>query len=66
MPKTLYISEFDCEGVDITYYKTKRELTIGGWYDSIVGIPCRRMPLREFFDELGITEKDCLKVFEEG
>ncbi len=67
MPKTIYFpdSAMDSSGIDITYYKIKRELYIGGWYDSCVGIQGTRLTLRQLFDRLGITEKDCRKAFKD-
>ena len=50
-------------GIDITYFKTKQELCIGGWYDSFVGIESDTVTLIEFFTRLGITENDCKKAF---
>lgn len=43
--------------------KTAQRLNINGWYDSFVGIEGDEMSLREFFDKLGITLKDCEKAF---
>jgi len=67
MPKTIYIQELDggSSGIDITWTKSTQRLAIGGWYDSMVGIGGKNFSLREFFDALGITEKDCLKTFKE-
>ncbi len=58
-----FTSGWERSGIDITWYKTSRELAIHGWYDSQVGIEGERMGLRDFFDRLGITSKDCEKVF---
>lgn len=52
-------------GIDVEYHIKGRSLTIGGWYDSCVGLESETMTLREFFDRLGITEKDCRKAFED-
>lgn len=54
------------DGIDITWYKTKQILSIGGWYDGMVGIEGESLTLREFFSRLGITEKDCRKAFKNG
>lgn len=50
-------------GIDISYTKKRRELHIGGWYDSCVGIEPTDMPLEQFFRLLGITKKDCEAAF---
>mgnify|MGYP001584196581 FL=1 len=48
------------EGIEITYYKTKREIEIGGHYDGgWCGIEGTRMPLGAFLRRLGVTVKDC-------
>jgi len=65
MPKTYYIGDFDYSGIDVTFYKTSRDIAIGGWYDGCVGIEGERMSLRDFFGELGITLKDCERAFKE-
>ena len=66
MPKTLYFTDsFKFSGIDITYYKTKRKLSIGGWYYGCVGIESKTMSLGEFLKELGITEKDIKKALSE-
>lgn len=66
MPKTIYLPEqpeYRHSGIDITWYKTRQILSIGGWYDSMVGIEGEDLTLRDFFDRLGITKKDCQKAF---
>lgn len=64
MPKTIYLpKDARHEGIDITYTKSTQRLYIGGWFDSMVGISGGSMTLREFFDSLGITEKDIKKAF---
>lgn len=64
MPKTFYISpEHSNSGISVEYIKTKRDIYISGWYDDFVGIEGERMGLDEFFNRLGITEKDCAAAF---
>ena len=67
MPKTIYLPE-DAKrsGIDIRWTPSSMRLDIGGWYDSMVGISGESMSLREFFDRLGITERDCKRAFTEG
>lgn len=69
MPKTLWLPREAKEpyrsGLDVTWTKTAQRLDFGGWYDSGVGIPGDSMTLREFFDALGITEKDCAAAWKE-
>jgi hypothetical protein len=57
--RTLYLGN-DCSGVDVSYIRRRRMLSIGGWYDSVVGIASREVPLGEFLRGLGITERDCI------
>lgn len=64
MPKTIYFPDNDIStrsGIDITYYKSKREIEVRGWYDGFVGIEGGRISLGEFLTQLGITLKDCEK-----
>lgn len=68
MPTVMYIAaegELDSSGIDITWTPTAQRLEIGGWYDSFVGIESEAMSLREFFDQLGITEEHCKKAWRE-
>jgi hypothetical protein len=68
MPKTIYLTGDDdsylstCSGIDITWTKSTQRLYIGGWYDGCVGIESKSLTLKEFFDKLGITEKDIKKA----
>ena len=64
MPTVYFPSNATNSGVDITYSKTRQKLCVSGWYDSCVGIEPTTLSLREFFDVLGITEKDCRKAWE--
>jgi len=64
VPKTIYIpKDAKHDGIDITWTPSSGILRIGGWYDSFVGIEGESMTLLEFFQRLGITEKDCQKAF---
>ena len=58
--KTVYYGEGD-SGIDVTYFKGRRELSIGGWYDGTVGIESRIVPLGDFLRDLGVTLKDVEK-----
>lgn len=51
-------------GVDVTFTRSRNVISIGGWYDSCVGIENDSMSLREFFEHVGITEKDCARAWE--
>ena len=60
MPKTMLVPEdAKYSGINITWTPSAQRLDISGWYDSFVGIQGRSMSLRQFFDGLGITKKDC-------
>lgn len=65
MPKKFYIpADAVRSGIDVKWTKSAQRLSIGGWYDTCVGLEGEAMTLREFFDRLGITERDCKKAFE--
>lgn len=53
------------DGIDICFTKRTGMIRINGWYDGCVGFEGGEMPLKEFFDALGITEQDCKKAFTE-
>lgn len=55
--------EYSSSGISITYVKSRKTLWVSGWYDSFVGIQGRSLSLAEFFNELGISEKDLKSVF---
>jgi hypothetical protein len=64
MPKRIYIpQDAQHSGIDVTWTKSAQRIDIGGWYDSCVGLQGGALTLREFFDSLGITEKDCAKAW---
>ncbi len=64
MPKRIYLpADANRSGIDVTWTKSAQRLDIGGWYDSHVGLEGDSMTLRQFFDQLGITEQDCKKAF---
>jgi hypothetical protein len=65
MPKRLDITtEHGHSGIDITWTPSAQRLDIGGWHSSFVGIEGSSFTLREFFDRLGISHKDCNKAFQ--
>ena len=53
----------DRQGISVSFTKSTQRLSISGWYDSTVGIEGAQMTLREFFDRVGINEKDCKWAF---
>ena len=66
MPKTMYVpKDATSSGIDITWTKSASRIDIGGWYHGYTGIRGESMTLREFFDRLGITEKECKKAWKE-
>lgn len=67
MPKTIFLGPEDCtrEGISITWTPSAKRIDISAWYDSMVGIQGESLTLREFYDRLGITEKDCVKAWDE-
>lgn len=61
--KKIYLSQKESSGIQVAYYPTTGVVSISGWYDSFVGIEGGSLYLKDFFEKLGITEKDCRKVF---
>ena len=66
MPKTVYFPEKKgSSGIDITYTKTGRKLSIGGWFDSFVDIGDVSISLVDFCRKLGITPADLKHTIKE-
>jgi hypothetical protein len=64
MAKRLDLSDkWGHSGISITWTPSAQRLNVSAWYDSFVGIEGDSMTLHQFFDKLGITEKDCAKAF---
>ena len=64
MPKRLDLAgECRHSGIDITWTPSAQRLDVVGWYNFFVELGPHSLTLRQFFDELGITEKDCAKAF---
>lgn len=66
MPREATQLESGRQGLDVTWTPSAQRLDFGGWYDSFVGIQGDSMTLREFFDALGITKKDCAKAWKQS
>lgn len=66
MPNKIYLaSPVGSNGIAIVWKKKDHTLNFSGWFDSFVGIEGGVLSLREFFDRLNITEKDCKDAFNE-
>lgn len=66
MPRQIFLPRegpIRCSGIDITWTPSAQRLDFGGWYDSFVGIEGESFTLLEFFNAMGITEKDCKKAW---
>lgn len=63
MSKLSIAKDYDRSGIDVNYVKSRKMVYISGWYDGIVGIEGGEFTLQEFFNKLGITEKDCREAF---
>lgn len=64
MTKRLDLSDkWGHSGISIVWTPSAQRLDVSAWYDSFVGIEGDSMTLRQFFNKLGITEKDCAKAF---
>lgn len=62
-PITLYFGpKHGRAGVDVTYRRTKRILSVGGWYDGCAGIEGEDITLGDFLHQFGITAEDCDKA----
>lgn len=68
MPKRIEFTdaEFPRSGVQVTYTPTANRLDFFGWYDTHVGIEGGSLTLGEFFQRLGIGEKDCRRALREA
>lgn len=51
-------------GVDVTYDRPRRLVTLSGWYDTYTGIAPETVTLTHLLHALGITVKDCEKALE--
>lgn len=60
--KIAVIAYFACDGrnsgIDIMFNNRTGMVTIGGWYDSCVGIASETLPLADFLDRLDIRPQD--------
>ena len=65
MPKRIELVDdgYSSTGITVVWTKSASRIDIYGWYDQIVGIKGKQFLLAEFFDALGITERDCKKAF---
>ena len=54
----------NASGIEVHYIKRRKVLIISGWYDHFVGIEPTELTLAQFFEMLGITEKDCRLAFQ--
>jgi hypothetical protein len=62
-PKTWYITdEYGHSGIDITYIKSRKVISIGGWYDGCVGISSQEFSLEKFIELSGIPKKDLVET----
>jgi hypothetical protein len=67
MPKRIYIpADASDAGIDVTGTPTAQRLDFGGWFDTCVGLGGESMTLREFFDRLGITQRDCVRAWKQA
>jgi len=63
-PKQFFLGD-DSAGIDVTFTRSRMNISIGGWFDHCVGIRGDNMPLGDFLERLGITLKDCEKAIKE-
>lgn len=64
MSKTIYLPpDAERSGIDITWTPSAKRLDFSGWYDGCVGLRGGSMTLLEFFEQIGISEKDCKKAW---
>lgn len=62
--KPAYFGQGTHSGVDITFTRSTLTVSVGGWYDSFVGIESEVLSLREFLERIGIHERDVRKALE--
>ena len=66
MCRVIYIpGNANYRGVEIAWTSSTEQLDIGEWY-NLARIPSESMTLAEFFQKLGITEKDVRKAFKKN
>lgn len=53
------------DGIDIQFNRSAMQVSVGGWYDTCVGIEPESLSLREFLTRIGITEADVSKAMKE-
>jgi hypothetical protein len=58
-PKKIEIGD-SSSGIQVVYVKSKKRISLFGWYDHYVGIQGGSMPIKEFCEKLNITAKDLL------
>ena len=56
-------NECNHSGIYIIWTPSAQRLDVGRWHGLLGGLESHSLTLRLFFDELGITEKDCAKAF---
>jgi len=61
--KEAIFSVYKEEGVVIQFDNDTQMLYVGGWFVEFMGIPFVKVPLIDFFNQLGISLKDCRKAF---
>jgi len=64
-PKQTILTGNKRAGVEINFVKSTMTVYVSGHYDSYVGIQSEYFHLRDFFDQLGITEAHCRKAFKD-
>lgn len=50
------------EGISVEYNTKDMQITIGGWYDTMVGLESETIPLGEFLHRLNITADDVVNA----
>lgn len=53
------------EGIRVMYIQRRKTLRINGFYDMCVGIESTEITLKDFFQRLNITLKDCQGAFKD-
>lgn len=57
------VDSCEWDGVTVKYNQRANQITLEGWYNQHIEITSHTVPLRAFFDALGITENDCRRAF---
>ena len=60
---TVYFPEdANRSGIGVTFIRSRRTISIGGWYDTMVGIESSTLDLGEFLKRIGVRTVDLAAI----